>query len=221
LRSASEISLTKGKNNYYGYSNIVVGNTRGGKIISDSSAHAAWSIDAMRVIRDQLYRAGHPTLELPFSFNWPQEQYYIRERKRSLKVNSRSRSDSFGYANEALPLWATRNSVLGGYTESSLIENESNFISISDIFLLCEEVKGLINAMNIQMSLQRSRRLDKLKPPSSLIRNWVFYAMGAPVGLYAFYKLVKDRWGISLCKHFMTKMASFYAEHVREPITDM
>jgi hypothetical protein len=55
---------------YYGHASVFVRNTDGGTIQTDNPALVAWSVDAMRLIRDQLYRAGNGRIELPREANW-------------------------------------------------------------------------------------------------------------------------------------------------------
>ena len=52
-------------------------NKKGGKIMQNDSALAAWSIDAIRVVRDQLYNAGNGVEPLPCYENWPRENEYF------------------------------------------------------------------------------------------------------------------------------------------------
>jgi len=96
----------------YGRASIFVRNKPGGKIIlsnNDFALLTAWSIDGMRLIRDQLYRArgvvsfresisGRRIIRpLPYYSNWPQEKLYFddNENYNSLEENTSS-----------LPLWA-------------------------------------------------------------------------------------------------------------------
>lgn len=96
----------------YGRASIFVRNKPGGKIIlsnNDFALLTAWSIDGIRLIRDQLYRArgvvsfresisGRRIIRnLPYYENWPQEKLYFddNENYNSLEENTSS-----------LPLWA-------------------------------------------------------------------------------------------------------------------
>ena len=54
-------------------------------------------------------------------------------------------------------------------------------IVISDLQLMAAEVTEILNSMERYLRLQRKRRLDKLKPPSRLIRNWYIAAFTMPV----------------------------------------
>lgn len=227
----------------YMHTNIVVGNTRGGRIITSPPALVAWSVDAIRVVRDQLYRAGNFTLEVPYAENWPREEFYMHGREPSSLECDRDRT---------LPLWATMDysspmpvSNFNDVPSSSkqLLEttysnntcnaeadevasnvssnqNKNNLI-ISNLPLMADEVNELLNEIDVQIAEQRKRRLEKLRPPSRWKRNWYFAALGAPVAGYVVYTLAKDNWGVILLKHFLSKMKSFYAEHVYEPLTDM
>ena len=96
-------------------------NQKGGKIMKNDSALAAWSIDAIRVVRDQLYNAGSGVAPLPSYENWSTEKAYftsndknqLRERRRpTLGDSMMSMEDAhlFNHDKDAendLPLWAT------------------------------------------------------------------------------------------------------------------
>uniref|UniRef100_A0A7S2LGP4 Uncharacterized protein n=1 Tax=Leptocylindrus danicus TaxID=163516 RepID=A0A7S2LGP4_9STRA len=232
--------------------NIVVGNTRGGRIITSPPALVAWSVDAVRVIRDQLYRAGNFNMEVPYAENWPREEYYMHGREPSSHDMDRD---------HVLPLWATMDSsrpcsssasngnraLLESYSNANNLDdlntsveadevasngsssnhhqlttlNNKTNLAISNLVLMSEEVNELLNEIDVQMAEQRKRRLEKLRPPSRWKRNWYFAALGAPVAGYVVYTLAKDNWGIILLKHVLSKMKSFYAEHVYEPLTDI
>jgi hypothetical protein len=54
------------------YTNLHVRKKDGGQIYKDETALAEWSIDAMALIRSQLYRASNGRIQLPCTENWPQ-----------------------------------------------------------------------------------------------------------------------------------------------------
>lgn len=96
-------------------------NQKGGKIMKNDSALAAWSIDAIRVVRDHLYNAGSGVAPLPSYENWPREKTYftsndknqLRERRRpTLGDSMMSMEDAHLFNHDKdtendLPLWAT------------------------------------------------------------------------------------------------------------------
>jgi hypothetical protein len=59
---------------YYGNSNLNVNKTIGGSIVVDDDKLAAWSVDGIWVVRDQLYRASIGLVQLPCADNWRHEQ---------------------------------------------------------------------------------------------------------------------------------------------------
>mmetsp|Transcript_8304 Transcript_8304/g.9110 ORF Transcript_8304/g.9110 Transcript_8304/m.9110 type:complete len:1177 (-) Transcript_8304:103-3633(-) len=109
----------KGGPDYYVDSLFHVRNQRGGAIVKNESALAAWSIDAIRVVRDQLYNAGSGVDPLPHFENWPQESKHFTKEDgggqsamgdsmisidKSHIFDDDQGKDSTSY----LPLWATQ-----------------------------------------------------------------------------------------------------------------
>jgi hypothetical protein len=107
---------------YYVDSLLYVRNQKGGAIIKNDSALAAWSIDAIRVVRDQLYNAGSGIAPLPNYENWPREKKHFHKNDVEHTHEKRQRptlgdsmmsmdgthifDDEKSQENE-LPLWAT------------------------------------------------------------------------------------------------------------------
>ncbi len=52
---------------------------------------------------------------------------------------------------------------------------------VIEIQLMAAAATEILNSMEQYLRLQRKRRLDKLKPPSRLIRNWYIAAFTMPV----------------------------------------
>lgn len=92
---------------------------------------------------------------------------------------------------------------------------------IQDIKSMADEVNGILNSMEKYMSIQRKRRLQKLKPPSRMYRNWYIAAMAVPVTGYVAYKLMQGNVGSRLAAEVYAKICTFFAEHVSEPIVSM
>lgn len=92
---------------------------------------------------------------------------------------------------------------------------------ISDIKLMADEVNGIVNSMELYMGIQRKRRLDKLKPPSRISREWYIAALAIPVTGYLAYKLSQDNAGSKLAAEVYAKICTFFAEHVSEPLESM
>lgn len=195
---------------------LFVKNARGGKIVTDDSALAAWSVDAIRIVRDQIYSASSDTKPLPFYQNWPKEQQ---------RFDSEHNADE----DEAnLPLWA-----LDGTSERDAKKREElsdknevvdedgpKSMVINDLSLFISELRELMNSMEVCMRLQRRRRLDKLKPPSKLRRNWYVAAIAVPTTAYVAYNLlIKESDGAKwFLKEVYQKICDFFIEHVSEPL---
>mmetsp|Transcript_14644 Transcript_14644/g.22880 ORF Transcript_14644/g.22880 Transcript_14644/m.22880 type:complete len:862 (-) Transcript_14644:1428-4013(-) len=227
----STTAVTRGRNQYIreihcGRAGVPVRNIRGGKIVKDNPALAAWSIDAMRLVRDQLYGAGSSELELPYTENWLDEREHFRERSRlfsngSVVVLDTDPSESSDTPhdgpklNSRLPLWASR--VSGGEGESEGESSPEGPIEVSDLSLMALEVSELLVAMEEVMQIQRIRRLDKLKPPSLLRRRWYVVAVGFPCATYVWFKVLKGK-GLQLGKLALDNIINFYQEHVSVPL---
>ncbi len=248
----------KKKSDYYAKSHLFVSNVRGGKIITNDPALASWSIDAIRVVRDQLYSAGNTSKPLPFYENWPSEERFFRKNEEieesRLGDSMISIDDNAAFFNDEspldLPLWATHDfdddslnmlrRVRSGTTSlgaTNMDEDITNVdgieitpslpslhngdILIGDIGLMAAEVKTILSSMEKYMKLQRERRLQKLRPPSRLIRNWYIVALTAPAIGYVGYRLFQGKAYVPLANEVYHKIASFWAEHVSEPLQSM
>lgn len=208
-----------------------VSNSPGGSIVVDQEALTTWSIDAMRVIRDQLYRAipaSQGVRELPLVENWPRELRHFRGGDRGDAVGSSASMNEVD-----LPLWAedvpsaltgeklTDASRAASEAGNGRIDNNDSSVIISDLNLMSAEVSTLLQSVEAYLEQQRVRRLDKLRPPSHLRRNWYLIAVGVPVGAYVLYKLTKEHGGFFLLKTCFSKIGNIYRDHVSEPINSI
>ena len=257
------------KRDYYSQSHLFVKNVRGGQIVRNDAALAAWSIDAIRVVRDQLYMAGSGHKPLPKYEHWPREQRHfdrdIEEEKRNSNPNmwdsmvSIDARSVFEDDEDTLdiPLWATydvhadnddthsftikessggqseatndieeflpsvRDPMLDTNLPSKLVKKQMGDVAISDLGLMAAEVAEILDNMETCMEQQRRRRLDKLKPPSRILRNWYVAAFGLPIAGYVAYKLMKENRGLKLAKEFYQQAINFCAEHISEPLQSM
>uniref|UniRef100_A0A7S3QA01 Uncharacterized protein n=2 Tax=Chaetoceros debilis TaxID=122233 RepID=A0A7S3QA01_9STRA len=257
----SSVDQNRGRNedrtDYYARSHLFVSNVRGGEIVTNDPAMAAWSIDAIRIVRNQLYSAGNTLEPLPYFKNWPSEERYFGKRpsdKRgrlgdsmmSMDGKSTFFSDEDGDFSD-LPLWATQdaeeNNIYGSTSDLKMCPSSSSIASIgemyidkdliipegssdplicdiviSDLQLMAAEVTEILNSMEQYLRLQRKRRLDKLKPPSRLIRNWYIAAFTMPVIGYVGYRLFRGNAYVPLMHEVYQKVTSFWLEHVSEPL---
>ena len=198
---------------YYGHSSVFVKNFSGGNISINDSAIASWSVDAIRVVRDQLYRAGNIGLKLPFYKNWPNETLYFEGNE-----NNEAKHDSGGehhHESPSLPIWAVRK------VPSKESTSPNGEVVITDITIMATEVSELLDSIESQMEIQRNRRLPKLRPPKALSRSWYLIGVGVPALGYIAYRLYTDRLYIDLSRHIILKLSSFYNEHFSEPIRSM
>ena len=181
---------------YYGHSQVFVKNQDGGKIESDDPALAAWSVDAMRLVRKQLYRASNGMVPLPFVEHWTEDQP-------SSEVGDTKQLRNHKSVRLSVPKWATKR---GGSIE------------ITNLPMLAKEVTALLDSMEVVLHLQRSRRLEKLKQPPLLRRNWYLAAVGAPCFMYVLVKLFRNK---QIAQLVVDKAFDFYNEHIAGPLENM
>ena len=106
------------RSTYYGQAEVMVKNTRGGRIERDDPALAAWTVDALRVIRDQLYKAGNTSLQLPYYENWKDEvDHFARKSSNNLagELDNGATTPIRFQSTESLPLWATEDATTSTY----------------------------------------------------------------------------------------------------------
>jgi ATP synthase regulation protein NCA2 len=67
------------------------------------------------------------------------------------------------------------------------------------------------------MSIQRARRLEKLKPPPWWRQNWFLTTVCAPLACYVCYNISSRGNGLAVVQFMFTKVADFFQEHVVRP----
>ena len=107
---------TRRRSTYYGQAEVMVKHTRGGRIERDDPALAAWTVDALRVVRDHLYKAGNTSLRLPCYENWRDEVHHFSSSSnlRGDLGNGATTPVRF-QSTESLPLWATEDASTSDY----------------------------------------------------------------------------------------------------------
>lgn len=233
----------KRTSDYYEESHLFVRNVRGGEIQSNDDALAAWTIDAIRVVRDQLYGAGNALKPLPYYENWPREyRHFSMDGKKNQELSATKLGDSMVNDevrivfkdeddNIDLPLWAT----VGIGTDHEVgdgleivpsaisINRDVEKIEITDLNLMASEVAELLNSMETNMSMQKKRRLEKLRPPSLLVRSWYVAVFVLPIIGYSTYRLIQAEDNIfgTFAQDVYQKVCSFCVEHVYDPLRAM
>ena len=130
---------------------------------------AEWAVEAIALIRSHLFRASNGMVELPYEENWI--------------------ADLEDDPSKILPVWVSRvyhpssNNNNHGSNYSSE-EEESTSLKVTDLNLMMTEVSELLNVMEDIMTLQRQRRLERMKPPGWLRRNWYVSATVGPAVLW-------------------------------------
>ncbi len=165
-------------------------------IILNHKQMSRWSVDAVRLVRHQLHRAGGGVLPpLCYGEHWGEG----------------SSGDSvwdLDQINEKLPTWAA-------------FDGDSGVV-ITDVVAMCAEIEGLVDTMDLHMQTQRARRLDKLMPEPTVRRRWWMIVLGIPTCLYASYQYVQYQRDMKeMFGRAVTKAMTFYVEHVKDPLMYM
>lgn len=189
------------------------------EIVSNEPALAAWTVDAIRMVRTQLYEQDDEHRSLIHFENWPREWREFG--------NSPSKEV---FVEDYTPLWAMdvdkevpRETIK--HFDKAEIEScplriaGTTRVTISNLPLMAEEVSDLLSVMEAQATEQRENRLKKNHPPSKLYRNWYVVCGSLPILSYVVYKVLKDGWGSRLCKQIFVNIKEFYSEHVADPVT--
>ena len=236
---------------YYGHSNLNVKKTIGGSIVVDDHKLAAWSVDAIWVVRDQLYRASIGLVQLPCADNWRNEKDEVIADGTESTMTTQ------------LPVWAARQKKATGPSstemmidtiledgEEQLVDSQDDVnkvpeqipleeviaqteekafseykpdgnVVITDLNAMALEVSELLNSMEDVIEMQRDRRLAKLKGLPLIRRNWYMAALGAPLATYLVYRLLKGGHAAIAARFAVDKVRSFFNEHVYEPVSAM
>ncbi|CAJ1950574.1 unnamed protein product [Cylindrotheca closterium] len=212
------------------YTDVSVRNTFNGQIVTDNPALAEWSVDAMSLVRHQLYRACNGRVTLPFVENWAQGD----DQSLSYASVHNFVDDSTAVTNESigdkkLPLWATvtPQSVAPGGSNAPVTDADDTApneeavkyrVTISDLPLMVQEVAELLDVMEGVMQIQRNRRLDKLKEDSKIRRSWYVVALAIPSIAYVMFKTRDEQYGMGYLKYAAEKLVEFCQEHVVSPL---
>lgn len=184
--------------------NVLVQNKHGGGIFTDDPSFLAeWSVEAVSLVRRQLYRAANGRVRLPYETNW---------------ITSPTESSLQGegaFQQQIMPQWASRSISTQDGSESNTVYR------VTDLPLLATEVSELLDVMEDIMDIQKRRRLTKLRPMSWARRNWYILAASVPTGLWLIYRLAKAKAGRDLLSKFTHGIASFFNDRVRSPLMAM
>jgi hypothetical protein len=216
---------------YYGHASVFVRKTHGGTILLDDPALVAWSVDAIRVVRTQLYRAGTGLIPLPCAENW--------------KGNAGELiTEGAEAVPSMLPVWASREKLPTSTTlkieHATIVETEQEDIIgaregvretegqpeegrivVTDLNAMASEVSELLDSMEVIMTIQRNRRLEKLKGLPFIRRTWYMAAVGGPVVSYLIYRLLKGGIGMRLASRASQNIRSLFNEHLYGPVCAM
>lgn len=203
--------------------NVLVQNQDGGGIfVEDPSNLAEWSVQAIELVRRNLYRAANGKMNMPYLENWVTDQHHDEGPLMMSGPEERSSRN--------LPRWATEVQVpaasfdstgTAGTDEESAIRAVAPQTAICDLPLMAEEVCELVDVMEEVMDIQRSRRLDRLKPPSWFRRNWYIVATVVPTSVLFVTEIVRKGEIKSLLQAAVHSISSFVKERLRDPVVAM
>jgi hypothetical protein len=211
------------------YANVFVQNDDGGRIYFDDPALAEWSVDALSIVRRQLFRAGNGYVMLPYAENWPEGD----DQALSYDLNGFVRMDAKKALPEEiskkLPLWAslqkssisTVHEETDGEAEDGMTQDAEQRVTISNLPLMAAEVSDILDIMETIMGLQRDRRLERLRAPLWVRRNWYLSAAALPPFAYFLYQVLMTGNGLDFVKYTGQTFSKFCREHVIEPIRAM
>jgi hypothetical protein len=190
----------------FSQAHVYVGKKHGDGIFVDDPAFLAeWSVDAMKLIRRHLWRAGNGGVPIPGEANWPV-----------------AAADTTS-ADDTLPAWAGERPS-GHYKFDDEIvpaSPDDTSVTITDLPLMVDEVCDLLDVMEGMMAIQRRRRLDLLRPPSWVRCNWYVLAAVAPPAAYLVGRLVTRGYGKKVVSLFVEKVADFFRERIVTPVVSM
>jgi len=200
---------------------VLVGKRHGeGIFVDDPNFLAEWSIDAIALVRRHLFRAGNGKIPIPFETNWVNDSS-----THSNDPTSVSRKD---IQTRKLPLWATElPQAMYDTQESETASNAAKSlrprarVTISDVPLLVAEVEELLDIMEGMMSVQRQRRLERLRPPSWLRSNWYMVASVVPPLAFLTRRLGTKGYGREVISFVVQKVTTFFRERVVDPVAAM
>jgi len=193
--------------------NIFVRRRHGGGLFVDDPAFLAeWSVEAIALVRRLLTRAANGMVTIPYESNWRNELQEEKNEDGQVILDAEA-------GGRLLPLWATEKKMFSPESsDGAKYQEERSELIISDLPLMCEEVSELLTAIEEIMETQRQRRLDKLRQPGWLRRNWYVMAMSGPPVLYILYKMLRRDYLKELIRLVKGKISEFYKERLREPI---
>jgi hypothetical protein len=198
-----------------------VSNSPGGSRCIDD-ALTKWCIDAMRVIRDQLYRvlpASQGAKELPYVEHWPRERSHFRGENCSNDDNDLPSWAKYASSTSANDAAEISQASIAAATAAG-VSHESSVV-IADLGKMADEVSAILQIIEVLLEQQRARRLDWLRPPSRLRRNWYLVAVGVPVGAVIIYKLTKEHGWLFLLNTLFTKTMDICQDHVFGPLNSI
>lgn len=184
---------------------IFVGRHDGdGIYVDDPSFLAEWSIESIRLIRRQLLRAGNHQVELPFSSHW---------------------TDASDGTTLHIPTWATEEHIepllpTDEYAPSPISTGRMT-LTISNVPAMAKEIGALLDTMQTLMVMQRSRRLDRMRPPPWIRRNWYIVATVLPTTVWISFRLFRGGTLQSSIRHFFRRVEMFFQERVSIPLNAM
>lgn len=215
--------------------NVVVRKRDGGGIfIDDPSFLAQWSVEAIFLVRKQLRRAGNGLIAIPYDTNWIDTASDTAAAS-ALSSNDAAADDSpeevlITPAEEPsqrmLPLWACENPG-SNKTESDRGKDDGigleptsgglAHLTITDLPLMMDEVTQLLDIMEDVVAVQRCRRLERLRPPSWLRRNWYSVVTGLPLCFWLVYK----GYTTDLIRQGIRQVKIFFRERLYDPLVAM
>ena len=190
----------------------------GGTFVDDPAFLARWSVDAIALVRQQLFRAANGSFPLPYSTNWMSDTGNDDAHDDNLITPATE-------PKTMLPLWAIDGGAhlidsaasTGGSTVDGSLKDQKLQVMIADLPLMSAEVSDLVDMMEEVMEIQRERRLNRLEPPTWYRRNWYLIATSVPFTIW----LLRHGRLQAVVKSFIRSAHFFFKERIQGPLYAM
>eukprot|EP00522_Entomoneis_paludosa_P003868 CAMPEP_0172466968 /NCGR_PEP_ID=MMETSP1065-20121228/57588_1 /TAXON_ID=265537 /ORGANISM="Amphiprora paludosa, Strain CCMP125" /LENGTH=1115 /DNA_ID=CAMNT_0013223959 /DNA_START=84 /DNA_END=3431 /DNA_ORIENTATION=+ len=197
----------------------------GGTFVDDPAYLGQWSVDAIALVRQQLFRASNGTVGLPYASNWVLDDVVGRNEEQEdenmiVPPGQEPKTVLPLWAVDTGSYWAESGSKGGGGSvedeeEGTELPPQKQNVMIGDLPMMSEEVEELLYIMEEMMEIQRERRLDRLRPPSWWRRNWYVLATSVPLSVW----LVRHGRLRYLISSIIRSVKFFIVERIQGPMS--
>lgn len=204
--------------------NVLVKRGHGGGIFTDDPSFLAeWSVEAIALVRRQLLRASNGTVALPCEDNW---KAIVDGTSPLVTIGDEEENDDDYGADQQgrlklLPVWASQIPLALDNISEAASQDDNYRYTISDLPSMAGETAKILDMVEDVMEMQKRRRLDRLREPGWLQRNW-FIAAGIipPLALFS-YRFARHGFGREFLMDVSHRIGTFFSERVKQPVFAM